>query len=75
MLDRDALSQLRSSGVVGDQCPETLLQRLIPGDMDRSGRARMSVIARLEGARATKIEGRQLEAGHGRLTRRVPHVA
>jgi hypothetical protein len=36
---------------------------------------RVSVIARLEGARATKIEGRQLEAGHERLTRRVPHVA
>lgn len=35
----------------------------------------LSVIARLEGARATKIEGRQLEAGHERLTRRVPHVA
>ena len=35
----------------------------------------LSVIARLEGARATKSEGRQLEAGHERLTRRVPHVA
>jgi hypothetical protein len=35
----------------------------------------MSVIARLEGARATKIEGRQLEAGHERRMRRVPHVA
>jgi hypothetical protein len=35
----------------------------------------VSVIARVEGARATKIEGRQMEAGHERLTRRVPHVA
>jgi hypothetical protein len=35
----------------------------------------LSVIARPEGARATKIEGRQLEAGQERLTRRVPRVA
>ncbi|MEO5731052.1 MAG: hypothetical protein ABI134_18260, partial [Byssovorax sp.] len=35
----------------------------------------LSVIARLEGGRATKIEGHGLEAGHERLTRRIPHLA
>ena len=40
-----------------------------------TGGGGLSVIARLEGARATKIEGRRLEAGHERLTRRVPHLA
>jgi len=35
----------------------------------------LSVIARLEGARVTKIEGCRLGAGGGRLTRCVPLVA
>jgi hypothetical protein len=52
------------------------LSRALQGEREALVRSYvMSVIARLEGARATKIEGRRLEAGHARLTRRVPHLA